>query len=197
MDAQTMNSPPGQTEVSGVALKTVARVSLPLTNEIVAVLLGQTLTHPDTTPEARAEIKKRTAEVVDKFDSFKVAYVQNTADTLNICVPEFPDLDCEMEKITEAELEQIAGGEFFVICTTSVTFAMAKIAVICGIGALWGGAGTVTTLGTIVAGWCIAGAVVAAQVIGAVGVAAGVGVGIAAAVGAFDGSQSVNVAHGS
>jgi len=175
------------------SLQTMPGISIPLTNEISAVLVGQGLTHPDTTPEARAEAEQCVTKIAAKFDNFTVVYAQNTADTVNICVPEFPDLDGAMENISEEELEQIAGGEAFVICTTAITFALAKIAVICGIGSLGGTFGTLTTLGTIVAGGCIAGGVMAASVLGAGAVAAGIGVGIAASVGAFDSNQAVGV----
>jgi len=190
MEKQPMKQP----AIGGVqSLHTMPGISVPLTNEISAVLLGQGLMHPDTTAEARAEAEQCVTKIAAKFDNFTVVYAQNTADTVNICVPEFPDMDGEMENISEEELEQIAGGEAFIICTTAITFALAKIAVICGIGSLGGTFGTLTTLGTVVAGGCIAGGVMAASVLGAGAVAAGIGVGIAANVGAFDSHQAVGV----
>jgi len=195
MNAQSMNNPRGGEGAK--SLKTRPGISIPLSNEIAAVFIGQGLTHPDTTPEGRAEAEKR----LSQFENFKVVYAQNTADEMNVVVPYFPELECELEKITEEQLEEVAGGEI-VLFVGPVGIFFAKIGVMVGVGSLSVGvcaAATtgLTTVSTVVAGVAAFSAVVgaAAGVIG--GAIAGVGVGIAAAVGAFDGGGSVSVGHAS
>jgi len=185
------------------SLQTKPGVSIPLSNEIAAVLVGQGLTHPDTTPEGRAEAEKR----LSQFDKFKVVYAQNTADEMNVVVPYFPELECEIEKITEKQLEEIAGGEVMISVGTVGLF-FAKIGAMLSVGtgsvfvvfaALGSSTGAMATLTGVLAGVAAVG-LVAGAVTGAVAaVGTGVGVGIAAAVGAFDGGggSSVNVGHAS
>jgi len=195
MNAQPMNNPRGGEGAR--SLKTRPGISIPLSNEIAAVFIGEGLTHPDTKPEARAEAEEKLAQ----FENFKVVYAQNTADEMNVVVPYFPELECELEKITEEQLDEIAGGEI-VLFVGPVGIFFAKIGVFLGVGSLSVGvcaAATtgLTTVSTVVAGVAAFSALVggAAGVIG--GAIAGVGVGIAAAVGAFNSDSSVNVGHAS
>ena len=199
MDTQSANSPRGGMVKS---LQTKPGVSIPLSNEIAAVIIGQSLTHPDTTPEARAEAEEK----LTQFENFKVVYAQNTADEMNVVVPYFPELECELERITEKQLEEIAGGEILISVGTVGLF-FAKIGAMLGVGtgsvfvgfaALGSSTGAMATLTGVMAGVAAVG-LVAGTITGVVGgAAAGVGVGIAAAVGAFDSSSStVNVGHAS
>jgi len=198
MNTQSTNTPRGGRE----SLQTRPGVSIPLSNEIAAVIIGQGLTHPDTTPEARAEAEGKLAQ----FDKFKVVYKQNTADEMNVVVPHFPELERELEKITEKQLEEIAGGEI-AISLGAVGLFFAKIGAMLGagsvtsvfmVGATTAGMVTYGTVTGVMAGVAAVG-LVAGTITGVVaGAAAGVGVGIAAAVGAFDSSSStVNVGHAS
>lgn len=201
MNAQSMNSPRGG-EGGVKSLQTMPGISIPLSNEIAAVFIGQGLTHPDTTPEARAEAEGKLAQ----FENFKVVYAQNTADEMNVVVPYFPELECEVEKITEKQLREIAGGEI-AISVGTVGLFFAKIGAMLSVGstvsvfmvgASTAGVVTYATVTGVMAGVAAVG-LVAGTIAGVVGgVAAGVGVGIAAAVGAFDGSGSnVSIAHSS
>ena len=199
MDTQSANSPRGGMVKS---LQTKPGVSIPLSNEIAAVIIGQSLTHPDTTPEARAEAEEK----LTQFENFKVVYAQNTADEMNVVVPYFPELECELERITEKQLEEIAGGEILISVGTVGLF-FAKIGAMLGagsvtsvfmVGATTAGMVTYGPVTGVMAGVAAVG-LVAGTITGVVaGAAAGVGVGIAAAVGAFDSSSStVNVGHAS
>jgi len=202
MEKQPMKQP----SMGGVrSLQTMPGVSIPLSNEIAAVLVGQGLTHPDTTPEGRAEAEKR----LSQLDKFKVVYAQNTADEMNVVVPYFPDLECKIEKITEEQLEEIAGGELFISVGTVGLF-FAKIGLMLGVsGGAAGGIVTVTgasiglfsgasaALGCVMAGVAASALVVGAGLAGAAIVGTGVGVGIAAGVGAFGGGGGVSVGHAS
>jgi len=149
--------------------------------------------HPDTTPEARAEAEKCLAQ----FENFKVVYAQNTADEMNVVVPYFPDLECEIEKITEEQLEEIAGGELVIFVGSVGTF-FAKLGIMLGVGSgIFGAYVSVAKVTSVVAG-VVAVGLIAGNITGAVAaVGTGLGVGIAAAVGAFDGSDSVSVGHAS
>jgi len=199
MDTQSVNSPRGG---GAKPLQTKPGVSIPLSNEIAAVLVGQGLTHPDTTPEGRAEAEKR----LSQFENFKVVYAQNTADELNVVVPYFPELECEIEKITEKQLEEIAGGEIMISVGTVGLFfakigAMLSVgsgSVFVGLAALGSSTGAMATLTGVLAGAAAVGLVAGNIALGVAAVGTGVGVGIAAAVGAFDGGGgSVNVGHAS
>ncbi len=198
MEKQPMKQP----SMGGVrSLQTMPGVSIPLSNEIAAVLVGQGLTHPDTTPEGRAEAEKR----LSQLDKFKVVYAQNTADEMNVVVPYFPDLECELEKITEEQLQEISGGEIAIsLGTVGLFFAKVGAMLSVGstvsvfmVGATTAGMVTYGTVTGVMAGVAAVG-LVAGAVAGAVAaVGTGIGVGIAAAVGAFDGNQAVSVGHAS
>ena len=182
----------------GRPLRTRPGVSIPLSNEIAAVFIGQGLTHPDTTPEGRAEAEKKLAQ----FENFKVVYEQNTADEMNIVVPYFPELEREIEKITEEQLEEIAGGEIF-ISVGVIGLFFAKLGVMLGVGYTIvgvgiGGATAGAALTSVLAGVAAVG-IIAANITLAVGaVATGLGVGVAAGLGHFgssgSGAVSVNLA---
>lgn len=199
MNTQPTNNPRGG-ERGLKSLQTKPGISIPLSNEIAAVFIGQGLTHPDTKPEARAEAEGKLAQ----FENFKVVYAQNTADEMNVVVPYFPELECELEKITEKQLQEIAGGEI-AISLGVVGLFFAKIGAMLGVGATTSvfmvGATTagLVTYGTVtgvMAGVAAVG-LVAGTIAGAVAaVGTGVGVGIAAAVGAFNSSSSSSVSIG-
>jgi len=201
MEKQTMKQPAaGQGRP-----QSQAGISLPLANEIAAIVVGQALTHPDTTPEGRAEAERQLA----RFENFKVVYAQNTADTLNICVPDFPQWDKAVEEMTPEELEKIAGGEIFgAVSVGAVGFFFAKLGSMLGCGfALPAISASATIYGVAVASkvavTAIIGGVAAVGIIagnvalGVASVATGIGVGIAAGLGAFDGGGAVNIGHGS
>jgi len=183
-----------------------AGISLPFANEIAAIFIGRGLTHPDTTPEGRAEAERQLA----RFENFKVVYTQNTADTLNICVPEFPQWDKAVEVMTPEELEKIAGGEIFgAVSVGAVGFFFAKIGAMLNCGfALPAIAASATIYGVavaskvsvtaIIAGVTAVGIIAGNVALGVAAAGAGIGVGIAAGMGAFDGgSSAVNIGHGS
>ncbi len=177
----------------GGGLQTKPRVSLPLSNEIAAVFVGRSLTHPDTTPEKRAKVEEQLAS----FEKFEVVYQQNTADEMNIVVPYFPEYDAEMVRMTKEELEQIAGGEFFVVVGAIGGF-FATIGSALGVGSFAAvtttvaGVGVIATGGIATASAIAAGLAASALVVGAslaatAVVGSAIGVGIAAAAGAFGG----------
>ncbi len=167
-------------------------VHIPYLNEIAAIRIGRDLTNPDASPEARAEAKR----VVELFEGFNAVYVQNTADEMNIVVPEFESWDKAMRGMSDSSLEGISGGEGVVIFGTlagifgglGVAFGFGALSVSSATGAITG-----ATVAAVAAGVAITVALSAAAVL-VVGTAVGVGVGVAAGMGAFSGSSGhVNV----
>jgi len=184
------------TQKQSEGVRTRPGVSIPLSNEIAAVFLGRSLAHPDTLPKARAEAEKRLAQ----FENFNVTYAQNTADELNVVVPDFPDWDHKIDQITEEQLAEIAGGELFVtVGVVGAFFAKIGIMLSVGSGILGTGAAgaSIASASAIAAGVAASALVVGAGVLGTSVVATGLGVGIAAGLGAFDGNQAVSVGHSS
>lgn len=178
---------------------------VPMINEIAAVVIGRALSDPDAGPELEEAMLKSLASI----DNLKIVYRQNTADELNIVVPDFPDFSIALQRLKENELAGIHGGEIFGALSGALTgMTLSWIGCQVGIGLIFG---TGLTLGGTVIGATsaatFAGALVVAgmiampiglSVIGATA-AAGIGVGIAAGVGAFNSNSgnSVNVAFAS
>ncbi len=165
-------------------MRTRARVELPATNELAAVMIGCDMTDSNVNMKDKAALKKLMAS----FEKVEVVYKQNTADELNIVVPDFPEFDRALQEmhLPEEQLESIVGGEGgLVVLGTILTL----------IGSL--GASTAAIFGVTVGG--TASVVVGAAVltIGAVGIAGAVtavGLGVAAGVGVqFGSSNEVNV----
>jgi len=112
-----------------------------LINEIAAIGLGCILTSPDISSEDKGLIRKELA----RFEKLEVIYKQNTADELNIVVPEFPEFDDQMRKLqplSKEEMRQIAGGEIFLTpgIISTITGVLATI------GGTMLSVGTVATL---------------------------------------------------
>ncbi len=183
-----MNTQANERPSGGGGLQTKPRISLPLTNEIAAVFVGRSLVHPDTAPEKRAEVEKQLAS----FEKFEVVYQQNTADEMNIVVPEFPELDVEIQRLTEAQLSQLSGGDIvFAFLSSAVGLAIGSIGVSLGVGSIMVGgtaaSATFATIGAVAAGLAACALVVGTGLAGAAVVGTSIGVGIAAATGAFGG----------
>lgn len=167
-----------------MSMQTQGRIQLSPVNELVAVLIGADMTD-DSVPE-----KDKTAlkELLGRFEKANVVYQQNTANEVNIVVPEFPEFDkalAEM-RLSEEELEQVVGGEG-VIAVILIALGV--------IGSTVAGIFTSKAIG-VTAAVAIGVAVVVAATVGVAGAVAGVGVGIAAGVGAFS-DNPVNVGHAS
>lgn len=171
-----------------------AGTSLPLANELASVIIGCVLTSPDVS----AEHKKLTRRQMDSFENFDVVLKQNTADEVNIVVPSFPELDVEMENLSEEQLTAIAGGEVGII--GGIVFALGSTLGAVGFAAgISGGAMSIggmalgATIGSVVAGAAIVGSVGAIGAIAIGATAAAIGVGAAIMTGALDMSGPVNV----
>lgn len=171
-----------------MSLKTQGKVELFPVNELVAVLIGADMTDKSVPMENKAALK----EMMSRFEKVNVVYQQNTANEVNIVVPEFPDVDKALQEmhLSEEQLEQVVGGEGIIA------------AILIGLGLIGSTVAGVFTAKAIgaTAAVAIGVAVVVAATAGiglAVGgVVAGIGVGIAAGVGAFS-DNPVNVGHAS
>lgn len=171
-----------------------AGTSLPLINELASIVIGCVLTSPDVSEEH----KKLTRKQMDSFENFDVVLKQNTAGEVNIVVPSFPELDVEMEDLTEEQMAAIAGGEVGII--GSIVFALGSALGAVGAAAgITGGATTVAgmalgaTIGSVVAGAAIVGGLGAVGAIAVGATVAAVGVGTAFALGAFGSASSGSV----
>lgn len=166
-----------------MSLQTQGRVQLSPVNELVAVLIGADLTDESVPAKDKAALK----ELMGRFEKVNVVYQQNTANEVNIVVPEFPEFDKALQQmhLTEEELEQVVGGEG------------GLAAILIAIGAI--GAGVAGIVGKTVGGTAAVAlgvAVIATATLTVTGAVAGVGVGIAAGVGAFS-DNPVNIGHAS
>lgn len=121
-------------------------------------------------------------------DDIAVRSVQNTADVMHICVPDYSVLDQLEEHLTDDQLAKISGGVFEIACVLSV--------IGCAVAAIFIGSVKASALGTVTA-VSIGAAVVVAVAVSGVAVGTGIGVGIAAGVGAFSSDQDVSVVHAS
>ncbi|MDD9807465.1 MAG: hypothetical protein OXU34_04225 [Gammaproteobacteria bacterium] len=164
-------------------LKTQGSIQLTPVNELVAVLIGADMTDKSVPMEDKAALK----ELMDRFEKVNVAYPQNTANEMNIVVPQFPDFDKALDEmhLSEEELEQVVGGEGVIAI------------ILLGLGAI--GAGVAGIFGATVGGTAavaIGVTVIAVSALAVAGAVTGVGVGIAAGVGAFS-DNDVNISHAS
>jgi len=140
---------------------------LPVTNEIASVICAKKcvedkafLAEMKANPAAQAGVKG------------KVLTVDNTANTLNICVPDYKMLkDGTLDQITDEHMADVSGGILPLLFAPIIAAAAVAPAVIAA-----GSAG---------------GAFTAAAAAGSAAVAAGVAVGAAAGVGAFDESTGL------
>jgi len=173
-----------------------AGTHLPLVNEMASVVIGKVLVSPDV-PEKERE---KWEEMLASFEKFEVVRPQNTANTVHIVVPEFGDFDKEFSRLMEMrdeDLRNIAGGEIWIGGT--LVGLIGTIGTSVGIGTAItassicvGGA----SLSALMAGIGIISAMVALPVVAGVlvsGTIAGIGVGIAAGVGAFGHDSDVNI----
>ena len=174
---------------------------VPMVNEIAAVVIGRALSDPD----AGSELEEAMLKSLSSVDNLEVVYQQNTADELNIVVPDYPDFSMALRKLKESELTGIHGGEIFG-ALTGVTLSwigcQVGIGLIFGTGLTLGGTVIGATSAATFAGALVVAGMIAMPIgIGVIGatVATGLGVGIAAGVGAFNSgsSNSVNVAFAS
>jgi len=173
-------------------------ISVPMVNEMAAVVIGRALSDPGARPELEEAMLKSLASV----DNLEVVYKQNTADELNIVVPDFPDFSTALRKLKENELAAIHGGEIFGALsgmTLSWIGCQVGIGLIFGTGLTLGG--TVigaTSAATFAGALVVAGMLAMPSGLGVIGatVASGIGVGIAAGLGAFNTSDdnAVNIA---
>ncbi len=180
-------------------------VYLPCVNEFASLYLGSSLVSPTAHPEMKAYVKETLSQMEERMS---IRYEQNTADELNIAIPDSQILgDKRFQQMTEAQLEKISGGAFEIVALfTAIGTAMGVGIGVTGVTVATGAAGltagaaaatftavvTTTSLATTLAGLAVVGSVVA----GAVAVTAAVGVGVAAGLGAFSGGGGGNVGVG-
>lgn len=171
-----------------MSMQTQGRIQLSPVNELVAVLIGADMTDESVPMENKTALK----EMMGRFEKVNVVYQQNTANEVNIVVPEFPEFDKALQemRLSEEELEQVVGGEG-VIAVILIALGV--------IGSTVAGVFTAKAIGaTAAVAIGVAVVAIAATGIGVAvgGVVAGIGVGIAAGVGAFS-DNPVNIGHAS
>jgi len=134
------------------ACRARAGTSLPMVNELASILIGCVLVSPDVSDEQ----KELTRKQMNEFENFDVVMKQNTADEVHIAVPCFPELDVEMENLSEEQMAAIAGGEVGLIGSMvfAVGTALGAVGFAAGIsgGAMSiGGMALGATIGSVVA----------------------------------------------
>lgn len=170
-----------------MSMQTQGRIQLSPVNELVAVLIGADMTDESVPMEDKTALK----EMMGRFEKVNVVYQQNTANEVNIVVPEFPEFDKALQemRLSEEELEQVVGGEGVIaVILTLLGVIGAGVAGVVGAKV---GATAAIAIGVAVVAAATAGIGLAVG-----GVVGGIGVGIAAGVGAFS-DNPVNVGHAS
>ncbi len=154
-------------------------IHLPCINEMAAVVIGCVLTSPKTSQED----KESTRELISSLETVDVVYQQNTADELNIVVPDFPEFMEKLRPLTQEQLAHISGGFeiivalFFTFADTAIGCALGSIGVALGVGAGITLSGTTLYLGSsVLTGMAVVGGITALAVTSAVGVGISLGV---------------------
>ncbi len=175
------------------------RGTLPLINELAAIYLGAA----KVSPEADSEFKTFLNENLNQFKDFNVIYKQNTANEVNVVVPDYLMLESqEFLVMTNSQLEKISGGAFEIAVFLGGLGAALGVGTIITsasgaavVGVVATGVGGVT-IGYGIASVAAGAAVIAAGVIAGGAVLAGVGVGVAAGLGAFNSGGSGPISVG-
>lgn len=147
-------------------------IQVPVTNEIISVIWAKKCVEDrNLLAETKAD---PAAGALGGKASMQVRAVQNTADTLNICIPDYRAMnDGTLDRLADEQMANVAGGILpllFIAVPVAVAVAPAVIAV-----ATAGGAFTAAAVG--------AGAFIAV----------GAGLGAASAAGLFDEDSDVTV----
>lgn len=150
-----------------------AGVHLPLVNEIAAVAIGCGLANPHADPSFKAVVEKNMAALEEANSKISLVYAQNTAGELNVVVPDFPEIDAAIGRMSEEDLAQVAGGELFI--GGIVAFVLGSIGASIGIGSVSLAFGVGASIGAVVAGAAIVGGTIGAGIAG-IGTAIGLGV---------------------
>jgi len=100
---------------------------LPMTNEIVSVLWAKKCLDDKAWGQ---QVQSNPAAAIEwANDAQSVATVQNTADTLNICVPDYQAMnDGSLSEISEEQMAGVSGGIFFLLPLIAVATAAAPAA---------------------------------------------------------------------
>ncbi|MDD9807480.1 MAG: hypothetical protein OXU34_04310 [Gammaproteobacteria bacterium] len=145
---------------------THAHTQVPVTNEIVSVIWAKKCLE-DRNLLAETKADPATKAFGGKASSMQVRAVQNTSDTLNICIPDYAALnDGTLDRLADKQMADVSGG-ILPLLFIGIPVAVAVVPAAIGVASA-GGAFT------------------AAAAAGGAAVAAGVAVGTAAGVGAFN-----------
>ena len=139
-------------------------------NEYAAILIGAGLSNEETAPVVRKAVEQVAAQCPD----LRITYVHNTADELNVVVPDYASVDDLMGSLTDEQMDKVSGGLFEII---------GLVAAFVGVCAAVGGAIGVAGGGVAaaVAGGAVIGTAVAIGAGAVVGVAVGIEAGVFAA----------------
>ncbi len=142
-------------------------------NEYAAILIGAGLSNEETAPVVRKAVEQVAAQCPD----LRITYVHNTADELNVVVPDYALVDEMMGSLTDEQMDKVSGGLFEIIGLIA-----ACVGVFSAIGTAVGvAAGTTAS--------AVVGGVIVGTAVG-VGVGAAVGVGVGIEAGVFAGSNT-------
>ncbi|MDD9807590.1 MAG: hypothetical protein OXU34_04875 [Gammaproteobacteria bacterium] len=174
-------------------LKTTPGISLPLVNEIAAVHLGICLANP----ESKAKVEN---EILKKFEKIDVVCKQNTADTVNIVVPDFDCIEELSTVLSESDLEQVSGGEGIIAAIVAFVGSIgAALGVGSGVTLIVSG-GTVIATSVAVSSFVAGAGMLALSTAIGVSVGTTIGLGIAHGLGALGSAGSgsdVSIGHAS
>ncbi|MDD9806183.1 MAG: hypothetical protein OXU50_02165 [Gammaproteobacteria bacterium] len=114
---------------------------LPVTNEIASVIWAKKCLE-DRNLLAEIKADPATKALGEKVSSMQVHAVQNTADTLNICVPDYKAMnDGTLSQLSEEQMSGVAGGLFFLLPLIGLATAGAVTGAVYGAAATVAGAG--------------------------------------------------------
>ena len=152
---------------------THTHTQVPVTNEIVSVIWAKKCLE-DRNLLAETKADPAAKALGGKTASMQVHAVQNTADTLNICIPDYKAMnDGTFDRLADEQMADVSGG-LLPLLFIGVPVAVAAIPAVIGI-ATAGGAFTAAAVG--------AGAFIAT----------GAGLGAAAAAGLLDDNSDITV----
>jgi len=110
-------------------------LQLPITNEIASVTWAKKCAEDG---KFLAAIKADPAKVFGESalpPQMQIRAVQNTADTLHVCVPDYQGLnDVSVDKISDEQMAEVSGGFFFLLPLLAIGVVAACHAVPAAIG---------------------------------------------------------------
>jgi len=106
---------------------------LPMTKEVASALWAQKCMADKAWAE---QIQSDPAGAIDwDKDAQRVSTVQNTADTLNICVPDYRGLNDAVNELSDEQMAGVSGGLFFLFGLLGLIGTSAAVPAVAAVGA--------------------------------------------------------------